>query len=103
VLRCSTCMSPLVDRELIDHWRKTDAPRTFRREVLAEWVDEAGAYFAHAELEALADDYELVLRMAAERIPDIVRRWANTLQWDNGSIATDPGTASTGASACRNT
>ncbi|MGH3679893.1 MAG: terminase large subunit domain-containing protein [Natronosporangium sp.] len=53
-------VSPLVDRELIEQWRRTDNPRTFRREVEAEWLDDAGAYFTAAELELLADDYDLI-------------------------------------------
>jgi hypothetical protein len=45
-------VSPLVDRELLEEWRRTDPPRVFRREVEAEWVDEAGAYFTSEELDA---------------------------------------------------
>jgi len=65
-------VSPLVDLELVEHWRRTDAPRIFRREVLAEWVDEAGAYFTSAELESATRDYELVSPEVWSRRADVV-------------------------------
>lgn len=49
-------LSPLVDEELVEHWRATWPEHTFRTEVLAEWADGAGAYFSEAELEAAVDD-----------------------------------------------
>lgn len=52
-------VSPIVDQALLAEWAETDAPRIYRREVLAEWVDEAGAYFTSAELESAAVDAEL--------------------------------------------
>lgn len=52
-------VSPLVDRALLKEWRKTDPPRIYRREVLAEWVDEAGQYFTSAELDAVEAEYQL--------------------------------------------
>jgi hypothetical protein len=53
-------VSPLVDQELLGMWQRTATDREYRREVLAEWVDDAGAYFTSAELtNALVDD-ELV-------------------------------------------
>jgi hypothetical protein len=45
-------VSPLVDEELVEFWRQTDDPRVFRREVLAEWVDEAGQFFTAEELDS---------------------------------------------------
>ncbi len=49
--------SPLVD--LLETWRRTSTEREYRREVLAEWVDDAGAYFAAEELDAACCDYPL--------------------------------------------
>jgi hypothetical protein len=53
-------VSPLVDEELLEDIRGRSAPLYFAREYLAEWVDEAGAYFTTAELDAALDEYELV-------------------------------------------
>jgi hypothetical protein len=52
--------SPLVDRKLLKLWRKTSPEREYRREVLAEWVDDQGAYFASEELSGATDDGLLV-------------------------------------------
>lgn len=52
--------SPLVDRELLAAWRRTSTDREYRREVLAEWVDDAGAYFTASELDRACCDYPLV-------------------------------------------
>ncbi|MEJ7665383.1 MAG: hypothetical protein WKG07_40600 [Hymenobacter sp.] len=61
-------MSPLVDRELLALWRASSlSEREYRQEVLAEWVDEAGAYFPSAELEAVVADYELLPPARAQR------------------------------------
>jgi len=49
-------LSPLVDADLVEHWRATWPPITFQTEVLAEWADGAGAYFSEAELEAAVAD-----------------------------------------------
>ena len=43
-------VSPLVDQTLVDHWRDTWPEAEFRREVLAEWTDDVGAYFTEQEL-----------------------------------------------------
>lgn len=53
-------VSPLVDDELVEFWRRTDDPRVFRREVLAEWVDEAGQYFSADELDSNVAPFEQV-------------------------------------------
>lgn len=54
-------VSPLVDTELLAMWRASAmSERTFRQECLAEWVDEAGAYFPAAELDAVTADYALL-------------------------------------------
>jgi len=53
-------VSPKVDREYLEDIRGRSSPLYFAREYLAEWVDEAGAFFTTAELEAALDDYELV-------------------------------------------
>jgi hypothetical protein len=52
--------SPLVDPTMLAIWRNESTDREFRREVLAEWVDAQGSYFADAELEAAVADYELI-------------------------------------------
>lgn len=49
-------LSPLVDEELVEHWRATWPEHTFRTEVLAEWADAVGTYFTEAELEAAVAD-----------------------------------------------
>lgn len=50
-------VSPLVDRELLKAWRPTMTDREYRTEVLAEWVDDAGAYFTFDEL-AIAEEHD---------------------------------------------
>lgn len=60
-------VSPLVDVTLLEQWRATTTEREFRQEVLAEWVDEAGAYFTFDELERSVADYELIDPGAAGR------------------------------------
>jgi hypothetical protein len=52
--------SPLVDQALVDHWRETWPETEFRREVLAEWTDDAGAYFTEIELSDAVGDWEMV-------------------------------------------
>lgn len=51
--------SPLVDRGLLDQFAQTMTDRDYRREVLAEWVDDAGSYFSVAELDDAVADYAL--------------------------------------------
>ncbi|MDQ3641562.1 MAG: terminase family protein [Actinomycetota bacterium] len=51
--------SPLVDKELLKGWRSTSTDREYRREVLAEWVDDQGAYFTSEELDTACCDYPL--------------------------------------------
>ena len=54
-------VSPLVQRAgLVEFWRRTDPPRTFAAEVLAEWQDDAGAYFTADELEGSTADFVMV-------------------------------------------
>lgn len=53
-------ISPLVDEELIEFWRRTDDPRIFQREVLAEWADEASQYFSSDELDANVAPYSML-------------------------------------------
>ena len=59
-------VSPMVDAELLAMWRETATEREFRAEVLAEWVDDAGAVFSSELIEAAAEEYELVAPEAAE-------------------------------------
>jgi hypothetical protein len=53
-------VSPLVDHALVDYWRESWPEPEFRREVLAEWTDDAGAYFTEAELSGAVGDWEMV-------------------------------------------
>ncbi len=53
-------VSPLVrEAGLVEFWRRTDPPRMFAAEVLAEWQSDAGAYFSAEEIDACVADYEL--------------------------------------------
>ncbi|MEZ5151672.1 terminase large subunit domain-containing protein [Rhodococcus zopfii] len=51
--------SPLVDAELLEDFRKTMTSREYAREVLAEWIDDQGAYFTASELDDNTADYAL--------------------------------------------
>jgi Terminase large subunit, T4likevirus-type, N-terminal len=53
-------VSPLVDVEFLEDIKGRSSPLYFAREYMAEFVDEAGAYFRSEELDAALDDYELV-------------------------------------------
>jgi hypothetical protein len=53
-------VSPLVDQALVDHWRESWPELEFRREVLAEWTDDAGAYFTEQELTDAVGNWEIV-------------------------------------------
>ena len=53
-------VSPLVDRELLELWRATSTDREYASEVLAEWTDDAGAYFTIAELEGSTTDVPIL-------------------------------------------
>lgn len=53
-------VSPLVDEELLEQWRRTTSDREFRREVEAEWPESAGAYFSDEELAEATGVYGLV-------------------------------------------
>lgn len=50
----------MVDTALLETWRASSSAREWRQEVLAEWVEDAGAYFTTAELEGAVVDYELI-------------------------------------------
>ena len=58
-------ISPLVDTELLELWRASSSEREYQREVEALWVDDAGAFFKSAEIEAATVDYDLVPPAAA--------------------------------------
>lgn len=47
-------VSPLVDDALLEVIRERESDSYFRREYLAEWLDDSGAYFTSAELDAAA-------------------------------------------------
>jgi phage FluMu gp28-like protein len=53
-------VSPLVDEALLAMFRETSTDREFRAEVLAEWVDDSGAYFPSAVIESAVEDYDLI-------------------------------------------
>ncbi|MGC7152973.1 terminase large subunit domain-containing protein [Paenarthrobacter ureafaciens] len=53
-------VSPLVDAALLERIQERESPEYFRREFLAEWTDEAGAYFTEAEIMSAVADYELI-------------------------------------------
>lgn len=52
-------VSPLVDTELLATFEATMTARDYAREVLAQWVDDQGAYFTTTELDAAVADYTL--------------------------------------------
>lgn len=52
-------VSPLVDKGLLEQIRENENDEYFRREYLAEWTDEAGAYLTEAEIESCVADYQL--------------------------------------------
>jgi phage FluMu gp28-like protein len=61
--------SPLVDRTLLEMWRTTSPDREYRREVLAEWVDDHGAYFSSEEIAGSVDDTPMVTPENARGMP----------------------------------
>ncbi|UXM93313.1 terminase large subunit domain-containing protein [Paenarthrobacter sp. JL.01a] len=52
-------VSPLVDAVLLEQIRQRESAEYFRREFLAEWTDEAGAYFTEAEIMRAVADYSM--------------------------------------------
>lgn len=52
-------VSPLVDDVLLAQIRDREPADYFKREFLAEWTDEAGAYFTEAEIMNAVADYEM--------------------------------------------
>lgn len=65
-------VSPLVDDALLEQWRETWPPREFATEVQAEWVDDSGAYFSSAELDAAATVEAMVLPEEAAGLGAVV-------------------------------
>lgn len=63
--RWPSTVSPLVDGDLLEVWRRSSTDREWRAEVLAEWVDEAGAYFTADELEGSVAEYRMIDPMEA--------------------------------------
>lgn len=55
-----SAVSPIADQSLIEKWRRTWSSIKFRTEILAEWVNDAGAYFTMEELDNAVADYELL-------------------------------------------
>jgi hypothetical protein len=64
-------VSPLVDPDLIEFWRRTEDPRIFQREVLAEWVDEHGQYFTADELDSNVASFEMIRPGKARGMPGV--------------------------------
>ncbi|MFF0243964.1 terminase large subunit domain-containing protein [Streptosporangium sandarakinum] len=52
--------SPLVDQALLEEIRARETDTYFRREFLAEWTDESGAYFTDREIDDAVADYRLL-------------------------------------------
>ena len=50
----------MVDQDLLETFRATMSDREYRREVLAEWPDDQGAYFTSEELVNATADYQLI-------------------------------------------
>lgn len=59
--------SPLVDEKLLGSFAETMTDRDYRREVLAEWVDDVGAFFAADEIDEAVAGYELTPPERAHR------------------------------------
>jgi hypothetical protein len=53
-------VSPMVDAQLVEEWRRSDPEHVHRQEVLAEWIDDAAAYFSGDELLDATADYALL-------------------------------------------
>jgi hypothetical protein len=54
-------VSPLVrEAGLVEFWRRTDPPRMFAAEVMAEWQSDEGAFFEQSEIDNAVADYELI-------------------------------------------
>jgi len=58
--RWPSSVSPLVDDGLLKEIRAREEEGYFRREYLAEWTDNAGAYFTEAELTAAVGGWPMV-------------------------------------------
>lgn len=53
-------VSPLVDGGLLSEIEGREEAAYFRREYMAEWMDDSGSYFTEAELSGAVGDFELV-------------------------------------------
>lgn len=53
-------VSPLVDETLLEIFKRSMSEREYLREVEAEWVDDAGAYFTSDEINSNVANYELI-------------------------------------------
>lgn len=53
-------VSPYISQDDLDKIQAREPAHYFNREYLAEWTDEAGAYFTTAELDDAVADYEMV-------------------------------------------
>lgn len=65
-------VSPYISQEDLDKIQAREPSHYFNREYLAEWTDEAGAYFTTAELDNAVADYELVNPAKASRQESVV-------------------------------
>ncbi|MDH3021557.1 terminase family protein [Gordonia alkanivorans] len=60
-----TSLNPLVSADDLEAIRERESSHYFNREYLAEWTEEAGAFFSTDEIEQSVADYQLVDPMAA--------------------------------------
>ena len=66
--------SPLVDRGLLEEIRARETDTYYRREYLAEWTDESGAYFTDREIDQAIADYELFTPFHARQVSPFGRQ-----------------------------
>lgn len=60
-----TSLNPLVSADDLEDIRQRESSHNFNREYLAEWTEEAGAFFSTDEIDSAVANYELVDPMTA--------------------------------------
>ncbi|MDX3099696.1 terminase large subunit domain-containing protein [Nonomuraea angiospora] len=73
--------SPLVDRKLLEEIRARETDTYFRREYLAEWTDESGAYFTDREIDQAVADFELLTPERAAQLSQRAYSVAAGVDW----------------------
>lgn len=58
-------LNPLISADDLEAIREREPSHYFNREYLAEWTDEAGAFFSTEEIDSAVADYDLIDPMAA--------------------------------------